>query len=112
MPSNARKFLNFLFVFIFVMHIFLLLYFLMNPTIPEIGIFKTHLADIQFPIVFKICLFEAENVTQRYENISYDDVDSFFSGKLTGKVYGWGDVNETGTSQSIESMKSSLLNTC
>ena len=84
MNYNLRRFtvfLNLIFLIIFLVHVISIGYALKYPEHPSTIIYNTKLDDIEFPISFKLCIKELENVYERYSNLGYWD---FFMG--TSKV--------------------------
>ena len=57
-PAFVINFINAAFTALFLVHIFLIGYFIINPEVPETIIYKKNIKEIKFPIIFKICLFD------------------------------------------------------
>ena len=97
MVVTYQKVITFLFSFATLVHVFYLGYYLFNPDRPEIEISNAKLEDIDFPVVFKICLYDLQNTSQRYNKLGYGEVDSFFSGTSSYiDLVGWNGFNEYG----------------
>ena len=90
---------NFIFSLIFIVHVILIGYQALYPEIPDIIVYNKDLSDIDFPVVFKICLFEHENKSGRFEKVGYDSLSSFFHGqsKYNQTNVGWAGHTENGS---------------
>ena len=62
-------------------HIFSIWRNILNPELPDIKIYQKLLKDIEFPLSFRICLFEIENAYEKYLNLGYDDDWALFTGR-------------------------------
>ena len=83
MNNINRKFvyfLNILFFFVFLGHISQIGYKLKNPEFPSVKVYKKQLKDIEFPITFKLCLWENNTSSERYKRLGYSSVTDFYSG--------------------------------
>ena len=80
-PAYVINFINAAFTALFLVHIFLIGYFIINPEVPETIIYKKNIKEIKFPIIFRICLFEIEDQSLKYQNVGYSDVSGFFRGE-------------------------------
>ena len=74
-------FINASFIALFLVHISLIGYFIINPEVPETIIYKKNIKEIKFPIIFRICLFEIDDQSLKYQNVGYSDVSGFFRGQ-------------------------------
>ena len=82
--------LNLIFTIIFLLHIFGIGHKLLYPDNPSVRIYNRNLSEVDFPLSFKLCLFEQRNTSDRYLNIGYSNVYWFFEGKSkNGEVFGW-----------------------
>lgn len=98
-----EKTVTLLFTVAFLVHISWLLYFMMNPPLPDIEMSKVNLVDIEFPIVMKICLYDVKNSWDRYEMVGYGDARKLFTGRSRfnesqdgSNLYGWRGFSENG----------------
>ena len=114
MDCTSKKIINFIFSVSFIVHLSYLSFNIINPLYPVIEEYQTKLEDIEFPIVFKICLSDAgdnASVTERYEAVGYGDVDLFFAGDnkyddmYGDKIYGWSGFYDNETSMDINGKK-------
>ena len=82
-----------------LLHISLNAHQMLYPNLPDIRIYKTDLKDIDFPLVFKLCVMEKHNSTARYTNVGYEDSFNFFQGvsKYNKSLYGWSGHYENGS---------------
>lgn len=73
-------------------------YKLANPELPSIREYETNLKDIEFPISFKICLYNLNETYDRYHRLGYEDKMNFFLGrsKYNKSHYGWNGHTEDG----------------
>ena len=87
------KKLNLIFSLAFLVHFSFMSYDTLFPSLPVIEVYKTKLSDIEFPVVFKLCLADVGNVSaaRRYEEQGYKDVDHFFAGQnlYNESMFGW-----------------------
>ena len=87
--------LNLLFTFVFMGHIFFVGRKLMYPDNPSVKIYTRNLSEIDFPLSFKLCLFEQKNASKRYLDIGYWNDYWFFEGKSKfGEHFGWNGHSE------------------
>ena len=80
MNYNLRRitiFLNLIFLIIFLVHVMSIGYALKHPEHPSIIIYNKKLSESDFPISFKLCIKELENVFERHRRLGYWD---FFMG--------------------------------
>ena len=61
-------------------HIGSILYDDMNAP-PQVKVYDRKLEDIEFPLIFKICLYEIRNSTLRYQKYGYEDFIHYYRGK-------------------------------
>ena len=50
------------------------------PDYPSTIAYNKKLEDIEFPISFKLCIRELNNVEKRYRNLGYKSYGDFFKG--------------------------------
>ena len=71
----------------------------LNPIVPSIRVFKEDLEKIDFPINFKVCVHELENITARYQKVGYRHSYYFYLGiskfSFVGGWYGHTKDNKT-----------------
>ena len=98
MVIKYQKIITFLFSVATMAHVFYLGYNLFNPDLPEIEISDVKLEDIDFPVIFKICLYDLQDTSQRYKNLGYGEVDYFFSGYNAdnNSLIGWNGFGDNG----------------
>ena len=59
--------INIIFLFIFLVHLTMIVYQILNPENPEIRVYPKNLKDIKFPIIFRICLTKNVNQTEEFQ---------------------------------------------
>ena len=91
--------LNFILGILCVSHIIILIYYEFNPSLPLIEIVKKDLREIEFPLSFRICIFDEENHDKRYRQFGYKSTMSFFRGSsmFNSSIVGWGGHSENGS---------------
>ena len=91
--------LNITFFIVFIIHISILGYKSLYPDVPEIIVYKKDLSEIEFPILFRICLFETENKLFRYIRNGYLKAADYFKGQSgwNSSLYGWAGHTEYGS---------------
>ena len=89
---------NFIFVLICCVHVGVVVYIFINPPNPEIKVYEKLLKDIEFPVAFILCVDKIKNSSREYQDIGYEDVDTFFAGigKFNGNM-GWNGHRGNGT---------------
>ena len=96
---NITHFINVIFFALFLSHLSIICYQSLNPNVPSIRVFKEDLQKIDFPISFKICVKELENITARYEKVGYPHNYYFYLGiskfNQAGGWYGHTEDNKT-----------------
>ena len=93
MSGAYMKKLNLIFSLAFLVHFSFMSYDTLFPSLPVIEVYKTKLSDIEFPVVFKLCLADVgnESAARRYVEQGYKDVDHFFAGQnlYNESMFGW-----------------------
>ena len=86
-----------------------------NPQTTNSEIKETHLQDLDFPLLFKICVDPSFNDTA-VEALGYDSIWNYFSGmsRFNASIYGWaGHTNRSGVKDSVsgvfDKVKSSVM---
>ena len=82
-----------------VVHISVNGYFILYPGLPDIRVSKDDLQNIDFPLAFKLCVIEKENISARYTNVGYESDVAFFKGKsmYNESLYGWSGHTDNGS---------------
>ena len=99
---NIKNSINAIFLILFITHLSIICYQSLNPTVPSIRVFKQDLNQIDFPINFKVCVHELDNITARYQKVGYRDIYYFYLGiskfhppPFVGGWYGHTEDNKT-----------------
>ena len=87
-----------------VTHIGITAYNMLHPDIPEEKEYYADLAEINFPVSFKICASELSNETKRYQDYGYFWDWTFFSGEsnLRKGFIGWNGDFANGTYRTVK----------
>ena len=95
--DNLVRALNFIFVFVFIVHITTIVYQDLNPRHPSIKSYSKDLKDIEFPISFKLCVGERENATDKFRRLGYTNEMDFYHGRsrFNETILGWNGHTET-----------------
>ena len=74
-----------------MIHVGYIVYYIFNPELPEIRVYKKHLKDINFPISFLICATNYMNHSGPYQEIGYSKISNFFKGisMFNNSIVGW-----------------------
>ena len=92
LPKQRKAFMcaHIIFTFAFVVHLSIIAYDLKYPQYPSVRIRKTELSNIDFPLVFKICIRDVEN-TEKFEKLGYSNRYAVFIGKsmFNRSLVGW-----------------------
>ena len=66
---------------------------------PSLRTYDVNLKDLDFPIIFKVCVNEIEDGYLRYQKFGYGDVIEFFRGKsmFNESLLGWHGHMENGS---------------
>ena len=83
----------------FLTHVLVFTYHELFPQKTSSRLEERKLDDIEFPILFKICLNPAFDL-QKLKNVGYSSLWRYFAGisdRASGKTYGWAGTNEDGT---------------
>ena len=97
-PQNMKNFhksipkiVNLIFAIVFFIHIAIVGYRRAYPENPSVRVYDKDLKDIEFPLSFKICVREQNDVKQRYQKIGYKHNDDFFRGQPSDdtQYFGW-----------------------
>ena len=98
MRVSCKTIITILFSVGTLVHISYLGYFLLYPDLPVMEVSTVKLEDIEFPAVFKICLYNLKHSNQRYRNLGYAGVEEFFSGYSSNysDLIGWNGFDENG----------------
>ena len=82
----------------FIVQMFLLAHEQIHPSHTETTLQEKILGDIEFPVVFKICITNSFKL-EKVEEAGYSSVSQYFKGisKYDSSVYGWGGHRSNGT---------------
>ena len=96
---NMKNIFNITLILISVAHIFIIVYYKLNPEVPNVKIYKKQLGDIEFPVVFRICLHDAYHNEKRYKDVGYNDVHDYYLGisRFDKSIRGWAGHYENGS---------------
>ena len=97
----------------FVVHLSILIYNKLNPSLPEVKYYKRDLNEIDFPIAFQLCIGENNYSHINYKDLGYDNLFDFFHGKsqFNDSIVGWAGHTENGSSLgSVASLNISKIN--
>ena len=100
MKENAcLSLFNLLFILVCFIHLCYIGYYVVYPEYPTITEFKEEIKDLDFPLVFRLCINEPTNGSIRFENAGYKAFAPFFYGesKYNKTVYGWKGHFENGS---------------
>ena len=78
---------NFVLGILCLLHIILLIYDEFHPNLPQIEIVEKNLDEIEFPLIFKFCIFETKddkNDRNIFRQLGYKDNEEFFMGFSKG----------------------------
>ena len=91
--------INIILCLVCVVHISVNGYYILYPDLPDIRVSKDDLQNIDFPLAFKLCVIEKENISARYTNVGYESDVAFFKGKsmYNESLYGWSGHTENGS---------------
>ena len=81
-----------------IIHICSIIYFKLNPELPEIKKYKRNIGEIVFPISFIICI-KRNKGKEKLSDFGYLDEWYFFSGqsKFNKSIVGWAGHSENGS---------------
>ena len=91
--------INIILCLVCVVHISVNGYYILYPDLPDIRVSKDDLQNIDFPLAFKLCVIEKENISARYTNVGYESDVAFFKGKsmYNESLYGWSGHTKNGS---------------
>ena len=70
---------NCVFIIAFTVHVVMIAFNLIYPTIPSVKVYKKNYHDIDFPITFKLCAIEDRfSDYQRHNSVGYSRRHKFF----------------------------------
>ena len=101
----AKSLTFFLYLVNFVFTIFCLLHIIINfhatlyPTNPDIKVYDKAMKDVAFPILFKLCGKEIDNIRARFRIFGYRNEVPFFMGRSQHleNVFGWSGHTKNGS---------------
>ena len=79
--KKAVAFFDIFFSIIFLIHVSSIGYNILYPEVPEIVVQKRNLKEIDFPMSFRICVNELDDIRSRYQKFGYRHFYDFFRGK-------------------------------
>ena len=90
--------INIIFSLFFICHLFFIVNKLVNPDLPEVDVSNVELEDIDFPLVFRICINELSGNDAKYQAVGYNDSWDFFKGisRYDRSLVGWNGFKENG----------------
>ena len=83
-----------------LVHLSYITYYSVYPEMPEITVQRIDLEEMEdFPLSFRLCMFEPQNSFHRYVNIGYDNLGAFYMGlNMRNKsLFGWKGHFENGS---------------
>ena len=91
--------INVFFSIIFLIHISSIGYFTLYPEVPEIVVSKKNLNEIEFPMTFRLCVFELRDTVSRYQQFGYAHYNDYFRGQsmYNKTLYGWAGHDQNGS---------------
>ena len=109
---SKRMLLTFIFGIAFMVHISVLIYTKLNPSLPEVKYYNKDLKDIDFPLAFRFCI-KAKNTDAKIKlawELGYSDLYTFFNGRsmFNNSIIGWNGHTENGST--IESVEGITVN--
>ena len=75
--------------------------------LPDTKVYNLDLKDIEFPLVYKLCVHDLINPKKRFRELGYDNIWGLYRGQsmYNNTLYGWSGHTENGsTLGSIKSM--------
>ena len=102
--------INVFFSIIFLIHISSIGYHALYPEVPEIVVRKKNLNEIEFPMAFRLCVFELNDTASRYQSFGYAHYSDYFRGKsmFNDTLYGWAGHDQNGSV--LGNVKGEMLN--
>ena len=93
-----RSVIQIILVTVCIVHICSLVYFNVNPKLPNIMKYKKSIEDIDFPISFIICINSNKGI-EKVKEYGYLDEWNFFHGKsrFNNSIFGWAGHSEDGS---------------
>ena len=109
---SLRMILSSIFGIAFTVHISVLIYTKLNPSLPEVKYYNKNLKDIDFPLAFRFCI-KAKNTDAKIKlawDLGYSDLYTFFNGRsmFNNSIVGWNGHTENGST--IESVEGITVN--
>ena len=83
--------MNFIFFLAFICHISIIGYQLRFPSISSFKVYFKERHTVEFPLIFKLCVRELKNNSDRYKRVGYAEERSFYYGSINPekKIIGW-----------------------
>ena len=98
------KILNLLCCFAFIWQLYGIMDDWIHPSRKTTDIMENKLEDLEFPIVFKVCLKPGFNITALKEE-GYSSIPGYFTGqsRYNSSIYGWaGHINNSQSKSTVE----------
>ena len=98
--TNFFSILNKVFLLACIAHLMFMAYYLAYPERPAIEVYRKNLNQLEFPILFRVCVDEVENISARFQKVGYTHYWYLFYGKSMhlNKTYGWNSHNNNSSS--------------
>ena len=95
----ASLLLNFILGILCFSHIIILIYSEFHPNLPLIEIVEKDFNEIEFPLSFRLCVFDKENHDDKYKRFGYYKDNRFFTGQnmFNRSIVGWGGHTKNGS---------------
>ena len=83
-----------------IVHFLFIGYSILFPELPETKVYNVDLKDIEFPLVFKLCVHDLLNPKKRFKDLGYGSFFAFYRGQsmYNHTLYGWSGHTENGSS--------------
>ena len=91
---------NVVFLIALIIHVFLIAYSMIYPSVPSVNIYKKSYNEIEFPISIKICAKEdRESDIMRHNVSGYERSFRFYLGQsmFNESLFGWSGHTENGS---------------
>ena len=97
--KNIFPILNKIFLLACLAHLMFMAYYLAYPERPAIEVYRKNIKQIEFPILFRVCVDEIDNISSRFQKAGYTHYWYLFYGKSMhlNRTYGWNSHTKNGS---------------
>ena len=83
--------INVILTIVFTIHVLVMAHQMFNPEVLSMKTYKKHFTEVEFPLVFRICAYEIQNTTVKFQKYGYKNDFWYYNGQsmYNSSLFGW-----------------------